>query len=259
MPKEKIRLDDRLISLGLCKDKKEALSFILSGSVLVNDEPVTKIGTSVRITDHIRIREIIKQYVSRGAKKLLGALESFPNANPINKICWDWGASTGGFTQVLLERGAKHVYSVDVGYGQLAQKLANHKSVTVLDRTHIKELTWEILGGKSDSIFITMDLSFISLLSIFPTITRLAKESVNTNWEGISLLKPQFEVKEKDLTEGIVTNPLVIGRIIRQVWREIRKQDQSIRILGIAESPIKGTEGNREFLFWWKKEGKNLK
>jgi len=259
LPKEKIRLDDRLISLGLCKDKKEALSFILSGSVLVNDEPVTKIGTSVRITDHIRIREIIKQYVSRGAKKLLGALESFPNANPINKICWDWGASTGGFTQVLLERGAKHVYSVDVGYGQLAQKLANHKSVTVLDRTHIKELTWEILGGKSDSIFITMDLSFISLLSIFPTITRLAKESVNTNWEGISLLKPQFEVKEKDLTEGIVTNPLVIGRIIRQVWREIRKQDQSIRILGIAESPIKGTEGNREFLFWWKKEGKNLK
>ncbi|TGN20391.1 TlyA family RNA methyltransferase [Leptospira idonii] len=253
MPKEKIRLDAYLIKHELCDGEKHALSLILSGSVLINDTPIFKPGTLVKPNDKIRLREVIKQYVSRGAWKLLGAFSSFPDLSVKDKLCFDFGASTGGFTQVLLEKGASRIFAIDVGYGLLSQRIANDPKVTVLDRTHIKDLNWDLLPRES-SVFICMDLSFISLSSVFPTITRLANESCETAWEGVSLVKPQFELDSNFLVKGIVTDPKLLGRSIISVWRKIRKQDPTFRCLGLAESPIQGADGNREFLLRWKKE-----
>jgi 23S rRNA (cytidine1920-2'-O)/16S rRNA (cytidine1409-2'-O)-methyltransferase len=251
LQKEKIRLDEYLLHSGLIKDKNQITSSILSGSVLVNERAVTKIGTLINKTDAVRIREIIKNYVSRGAYKLLGAFTTFKNLSVTNLVCLDLGASTGGFTQVLLEKGAKHVYSIDVGYGQLAQKLANDQRVTVIDRTHIKDIAIDQISIRTSKIFISMDLSFISLTQIFPYIAKLCESEPNIEWFGVSLIKPQFELHPSFLDKGIVKKRSDQLRAIHSVWRSIKKNNPRFAFLGLAESPIQGADGNHEFLLRW--------
>lgn len=253
MQKEKRRLDDLIFELGHADSLIKARSIILSGSVLVNDIVVSKIGTMVTIHDQIRIKPRIKNHVSRGALKLLGVFAKYPKLEISNKICLDLGASTGGFTQILLEKGAKQVYAIDVGYGQLSQKIANDPRVVVLDRFHIRDLVHFDFEKKLIDICITMDLSFISILSAFRTIIPFlySQESLR-HCLGITLVKPQFEVDPNQLDKGIVLPNYPIGGLLRKLWREIRKIEPTLERVGVLESPIKGAEGNREFFLVWK-------
>lgn len=251
MPKEKIRLDDFLVREGYAIDRKRAQSLILSGSVLINDVVISKVGTLISPKDIVRTKEKIKTYVSRGAYKLLGAFDSFSSANVQNKTCIDLGSSTGGFCQVLLEKGASRVIAVDVGYGQLAQKIANDPKVTVFDRTHLKDLTVSQLEPLTEETWITMDLSFISLVPVFGSLISLFQSSSHIVWQGISLFKPQFEVHPSKLEKGVLRDSHHIGYTIRSIWRKIRNLDSRIKFLGLAESPIQGADGNREFLIRW--------
>ncbi|TGK50416.1 TlyA family RNA methyltransferase [Leptospira kanakyensis] len=251
MPKEKIRLDEYLVREGYAIDLKYAQSLILSGSVLVNDIVISKVGTSLSTKDIVRTKEKIKTYVSRGAYKLLGAFDSFPKTNVQNKTCIDLGSSTGGFCQVLLEKGASRVIAVDVGYGQLAQKIANDPKVTVFDRTHLKDLTISQLEPLTEETWITMDLSFISLVPVFTSLVSLFQSNPKVIWQGISLFKPQFEVHPSKLEKGVLKDSHHIGYTIRNIWRKIKNLDSRLKFLGLAESPIQGADGNREFLIRW--------
>ncbi|EOQ89361.1 ribosomal RNA large subunit methyltransferase J-like protein [Leptospira yanagawae serovar Saopaulo str. Sao Paulo = ATCC 700523] len=253
MQKEKIRLDEFLVREGYAKDIKFAQSLILSGSVLINDVIVSKVGSLVSIKDKVRTKEKIKTYVSRGAYKLLGAFENWKKIQIDGKTCIDLGASTGGFCQVLLEKGASKVFAVDVGYGQLAQKIANDPKVVVFDRTHLKELPTLPLEPLSDETWITMDLSFISLVPVFGYLLPLFQKFPNVTWKGITLLKPQFEVHPSKLEKGILKNSHDIGYTLRSVWRNIKSVNPNVRLKGIKESPIQGADGNREFLIYWEK------
>ncbi|TGL86523.1 TlyA family RNA methyltransferase [Leptospira congkakensis] len=255
MPKEKIRLDEYLVREGYAIDLKLAQSLILSGSVLVNDVVISKVGTNISVKDNVRTKEKIKTYVSRGAYKLLGAFDSFPKTNVQNKTCIDLGSSTGGFCQVLLEKGASRVIAVDVGYGQLAQKIANDPKVTVFDRTHLKDLTLPQLEPLTEETWITMDLSFISLVPVFASLVSLFQSSPKTIWQGISLFKPQFEVHPSKLEKGVLKDSHHISYTIRTVWRKIKNLDSKLKFLGLAESPIQGADGNREFLIRWEWKG----
>lgn len=188
MAREKIRLDVLLFERGFADSLEKAKSLILSGSVLVNEQKITKVGFKFSKDSEIRILNIIPEYVSRGVYKLLKAFEVFP-LQVDGKLCIDLGASTGGFTQVLLEKGAWKVFACDVGYGQLAEKLRNHSSVIVKDRFHLKnlsslEIEWEnnrFQTPHPESIVIVMDLSFISLRSVFPVIRKLREEKIFQN------------------------------------------------------------------------------
>ncbi len=253
MPKDKIRIDDLLIQKGLIVDRKAATALLMSGSVLVNDQVVSKGGELVLLTSNIRIRERIKKYVSRGALKLLGAFDHFSDLNIVGMNCWDWGSSTGGFTEVLLEKGAESVTCVDVGYGQMAQRIANHPKVIVFDRLHLRDFEPEIPTSAEKQVFVTMDLSFVSLAVAFEKIKMLAEMYPSLSLTGLSLFKPQFEVSPQFLTRGVLLDHSKIGPTICHLVRKLRKNDSQFRLVGICESPIQGTDGNREFFLYWKR------
>lgn len=256
LAQEKNRLDSLLVTKGLAEDLRKAQSLILSGSVLIHDREERRAGIKISPTTPIRIRSRIKDYVSRGAYKLLGGLEAFPDFRIRDRVAFDLGASTGGFTQVLLEKGAKKVVAVDVGYGQLAGRLRNDPRVIVLDRFHIKDLTWDKVHGlvpDQEHYLFTMDLSFISLKSIFPILAGLSGENPKAILEGIALVKPQFEIQESEVLEkGILKDRRKALCILSDVCRFLKKQTKA-KLLGIADSPITGMDGNREFLihFAW--------
>jgi 23S rRNA (cytidine1920-2'-O)/16S rRNA (cytidine1409-2'-O)-methyltransferase len=249
--KEKIRIDEYLLSSDLIPDKSKITSLILSGSVLVNDKVVTKVGTIIYKSDSVRLREKIKSHVSRGAYKLLGGFSAFQALTVEGLVCLDLGASTGGFTEVLLEKKASHVYAIDVGYGQLAQKIANDSRVTVLDRMHVKDLTLKNIEIRTESIFVTTDLSFISLTVVFPYLARLAMDDLSLRWSGLSLVKPQFELHPRYLEKGIVRDRRMQLQAVRSVWRSIKNSNPEFHFLGLSESPIQGADGNHEFLLHW--------
>ncbi|MCG6166538.1 TlyA family RNA methyltransferase [Leptospira sp. FAT2] len=257
MGKEKIRLDILLFDRGYADSIEIARSLILSGSVLVNEQKITKVGLKFSEDSEIRILNVIPRYVSRGAYKLLKAFETFPfRVN--GKLCIDLGASTGGFTQVLLEQGAWKVFACDVGYGQLADKLRNHSSVIVKDRFHLKnlsslEIEWEtnrFQVPNSDSIAVVMDLSFISLRSVFPVIRRFREEKNIPKLECVTLIKPQFEADEKNLVKGVLRDPKIRIRIVRSICEYLRKEIGG-KIIGLKWSPIEGRDGNKEVLLYW--------
>lgn len=267
MAKEKLRLDQLVLRAGLAHDLARAQSLILSGSILVEDRVETRVGISFDSNISIRLRERIKSYVSRGSRKLLGAFESFPSLSVQGKICMDLGASTGGFTQVLLEQGAIHVLAIDVGYGQLADRLQKDPRVHVLDRFHIKNLTWDIfkeqissiLNHQKPSILVTIDLSFISLGSILPGLRNFFLESDLCTMEVVALVKPQFEIKNTDILEnGILKDRRIAISILRDTARLVRKELKGI-LHGLANSPITGADGNQEFFmyFSWIKDTRN--
>jgi 23S rRNA (cytidine1920-2'-O)/16S rRNA (cytidine1409-2'-O)-methyltransferase len=249
LQKEKIRLDALLVERGLCDDTARALSLILSGSVIVNGEKITKAGYKYSRNAKLEVLDRISEYVSRGALKLKSAFKSF-NITSQGKICIDLGASTGGFTEILLLGGAEKVYAFDVGYGQMASRLQNNPKVKLKDRFNVKNLSWEDLEFNHSNILVVMDLSFISLLQIFPMIQKLKLESPETKFKAVSLVKPQFECLPDQTEKGIVRDSRVHWQVLRKITKYLR-YEMKAKIKGICNSGIRGASGNREFFIYW--------
>jgi 23S rRNA (cytidine1920-2'-O)/16S rRNA (cytidine1409-2'-O)-methyltransferase len=249
LQKEKLKIWKLLIERGFARDKSHAESLLLSGSVLIQDKVINKLGLLVEKNVNIRIRQKIPDYVSRGALKIKPILEKW-NISIKGKVCIDLGASTGGFTQVLLEKGASLVYAVDVGYGQLAGKLQNHPKVKVLDRTHYKNLNLDLIKILGEEIFVTMDLSFTSVIPALKKIQELFYKT-NKRVEGLSLIKPQFEAKTEELEKGIVKNSSTRFKILKRTLGESKKI-HTLNLLKLTQSPLEGTKGNIEYFLYWK-------
>ncbi len=246
MKTSKKRLDVLLVERGLAQSRERAQALILSGNVLVKDEPCTKAGTSFSADVEIRLREADHPYVSRGALKLIGALDSF-KVEVKGKRALDIGASTGGFTEVLLERGIISVMAIDVGFNQMNWKIRNDPRVICIEKTNARNLTLDSVRQKVDVVVI--DVSFISLDKIFPAIFPL----VNPEGDVISLIKPQFEVGRDDVgSGGIVTSVEAREKSVNRIT-EFAKGLGWNRV-HLIESPITGTDGNIEYLAHWRRE-----
>ncbi|UCC66178.1 MAG: TlyA family RNA methyltransferase [Deltaproteobacteria bacterium] len=239
----KERLDQVLVERGLASSRARAKSLILLGAVLVDGEREDKAGTLVRSDAVIRITHNPQPYVSRGGLKLEKALEFF-GINPQGKVAMDVGASTGGFTDCLLQKGARRVYAIDVGYGQLAWKLQQDPRVINLQRRNIRHLNREEVGEEVDLAVI--DSSFISLTLVIPsTLTFLRKGG-----ELVALLKPQFEVGRGEVGKGgVVRDPEKHRQSVEKVLRF--GEDIGLTLRGVMESPLRGPKGNREFFLYF--------
>lgn len=241
----KIRLDQYLCQHGLAQSRERAKALIMAGIVYVGEEKSDKPGNMIDENAHVEVRGHDIGYVSRGGLKLEKGMEVFP-ISPNGKICMDIGASTGGFTDCMLQNGAIKVYAVDVGYGQLAWSLRCDERVVNMERTNIRHVTREQLD---DSIeFFSVDVSFISLKHIFP----VAKEITSENAQGICLVKPQFEAgREKVGKKGVVREAQTHREVIEAASHYAAENGFSAR--GLDYSPIKGPEGNIEFLMYVEK------
>lgn len=240
MKRERERIDLLLVKQGFFETRERAQAALLAGQVFVGGQRVDKPGTRVPVDAAIEVRGETLPYVGRGGLKLAGALDAFA-VNPAGRIVIDVGASTGGFTDVLLQRGATHVFAVDVGYGQLAWKLRGDPRVTVMDRTNIRNLTPADLP-ETPSLAV-IDVSFISLGKVLPAVRALLAPA----GEIVALVKPQFEAgPEKVGKGGIVRDPAVHREVLARVAAEA--DALGYRVVGLIPSPIRGTEGNIEFL-----------
>ncbi|HEY3271050.1 MAG TPA: TlyA family RNA methyltransferase [Geothrix sp.] len=236
----KSRLDLLLVQRGLCETRAKAQARILAGDVLVDDRPVTKAGMAVDEAAPIRLRGEALPFVSRGGLKLAGALDRW-GIDPTGRICFDAGASTGGFTDCLLQRGATKVYAVDVGTNQLHWKLRSDPRVVSME--HVNLRTWDPASIPERCSLLVADLSFISLRLAIPPVLA----SLDPRAEAVLLVKPQFEAGRGDVGPGgIVRDPAVHRRVLVETWAFFAGTD--LRPLDLAESPIKGGEGNTEFL-----------
>lgn len=242
----KKRLDVLLVDRGLVQSRERAQALILAGSVLVKDVPCTKAGTSFPEDVAIRLREADHPYVSRGALKLKGALEAF-RVSVENRLALDVGASTGGFTQVLLEAGATRVIAVDVGFNQMDWKIRQDPRVECIEKVNARNLTLEVVRQKVDVV--TIDVSFISLEKIFPAVFAL----VAPGGDVISLIKPQFEVGREEVGKGgIVTSEAARKDSVERITKAAMALGW--RRVGLIDSPITGTDGNIEYLAHWRSE-----
>ena len=248
MYKEKTRLDELLIELKYASNIKQSQSLILAGSILVNEQRITKVGTLVFNNSNIRIKEK-KQFASRAAYKLKYVFEKFP-IQIQNKLCVDIGASTGGFTEILYLNNAKKIIAIDVGYGQILPKLAKKKNIYIKDRFNAKHLSWKTLNESPQDIFFSIDVSFISLLDIFFVINKMKSEAKNINFEIVALIKPQFECDRGECPKGIVLSPKVHFKVLKKILKAIKFVYKG-RIKGLLKSPIMGKSGNKEFLVYW--------
>lgn len=242
---EKERLDTLLVKKGFFASREKARSAIMAGVVLVNKNREDKPGTKFYEDIEIEIKENINPYVSRGGLKLEKALKTF-NINLENKTAIDIGSSTGGFTDCMLKNGAVRVVAVDVGYGQLAWELRNDDRVVCMERTNIRYVKPEDIGFLTD--FASIDVSFISLKKVLPVANNLTNET----GEIVCLIKPQFEAgREKVGKHGVVRDP----QIHMDVIKDIAGFATSIGFIlkGLSYSPIKGPEGNIEYLLYLKK------
>jgi 23S rRNA (cytidine1920-2'-O)/16S rRNA (cytidine1409-2'-O)-methyltransferase len=238
----KVRLDKLLVERGLCDSRTRAQALILAGEVVVGDHAVTKPGTAVDADAPLRLKSDPNPYVSRGGLKLRGALETF-SLDPEGAVCLDVGASTGGFTDCLLQAGAARVYALDVGYGQLAWKLARDERVVVIDRQNIRELRPEQIPEPID--LAVADCSFISLTKVLPHLPPVLRPGA----ELVVLVKPQFEVgRERVGKGGIVRDEDARAEALATV--EARARELGFEVRGHTLSPIAGREGNREWLLW---------
>lgn len=238
--KHKERLDVLLVSLGLAESRAKAQATIMAGEVYVNGQKADKSGMEVDITSNIEVRGSACPYVSRGGLKLEKALKNF-GVDPTGYVCSDSGASTGGFTDCLLQQGASKVFAIDVGYGQLAWKIRNDPRVVVMERTNIRYVTLEDLGEPLDLSVI--DVSFISLGLVLPVVKTLLKPT----GQVLCLIKPQFEAgKEKVGKKGVVRDPAVHEEVLQNFISLAKSLDFTIR--NLTFSPVKGPEGNIEFL-----------
>jgi len=240
----KMRLDVYMAENGFCEGRSKAQALIMSGDVYVNGQKADKAGMQVSEKDEIEVREALR-YVSRGGLKLEKAMTSF-QVSLQGKVCMDIGASTGGFTDCMLQNGAVKVFSVDVGYGQLAWSLRTNEKVCNMERTNIRYVTPEQVGQPLD--FASVDVSFISLKLVFPVMHNLLKDG----GEAVCLIKPQFEAgKEKVGKNGVVREESTHIEVIYNVLEYAKENGFSV--VGIDFSPIKGPKGNIEYLLYVKK------
>jgi len=241
------RADQMLVDLGLVESRTRAQALILAGKVFAGDRRVEKAGQLLPAEAALQVRGQDHPWVSRGGLKLVHGLDAF-GFDPQGLVCLDVGASTGGFTDVLLTRGATRVHAVDVGHGQLAWKLRSDPRVVVHEKTNARRLTAEQIGEPVQAL--VCDASFIGLATILPAPLALC---VPGAW-AVALIKPQFEAGPSDVgARGVVRDPLVHRRVCAEVriWWEARP---GWRVVGVAESPITGPEGNHEFLIGARRE-----
>jgi 23S rRNA (cytidine1920-2'-O)/16S rRNA (cytidine1409-2'-O)-methyltransferase len=240
---EKRRLDRLLVERGLAENGTRAQALIRAGEVLVDERPIDKPGTQVPVDSAIRVKNL-NEDASRGAGKLRSALERFP-IDISGKIAADLGASTGGFTQVLLERGAKIVHAFDVGYGLLHESLRKDPRVIVHDRTNVRYLD----GSEMEPAgIVTMDLSFIGLDLVLPAVAKIASPTADC----IALVKPQFEAGKEHVGKGgIVRDPKIQEQVLRKHLERLKAT--GFYCLGLIPSAIKGKKGNQEYLTWFRK------
>jgi len=235
------RLDQALVERGLCESREKAKRAIMAGTVKINGQVARKPSDSIKPDDELGLTEPEK-FVSRGGHKLEHALEHF-KIDVTGLTAIDLGASTGGFTDCLLQRGAAKVFAVDVGQGQLAWKLRRDKRVVVMEKTNARNLKPESFAVPADLVVI--DCSFISLRKILPPAVALLRPSGNI----VALIKPQFEAgkTEVDKGEGVITDPAIHERVLRELEEFVAGEAQ-LSWRGVTESPLLGPAGNKEFL-----------
>lgn len=239
---KKKRLDIAVFEQGYAPSREKAKAVIMAGQVYVNNQKVDKAGFELKEDDVLEVRGNTLKYVSRGGLKLEKAMQCFP-IDISGKICMDVGASTGGFTDCMLMNGASKVYSIDVGYGQLAWKLRCDDRVVNLERTNFRYVDETNITDKID--FASVDVSFISLKLIFPNLRKFLK----TGGKAVCLIKPQFEAgKEKVGKKGVVRDVSVHLEVVNRVMQEAI--DAGFSVLGLDYSPVKGPEGNIEYLMF---------
>ena len=244
----KRRLDQLVVALGLADNRTRAQALILAGEVFAGEQRLDKPGTLLDETTALRLKTTGPRWVSRGAAKLIAGLDAFA-MSPAGKLCLDIGASTGGFTEVLLARGARQVVAVDVGHGQLDWRLRSDPRVLVLERTNARHLTPDLLPGPPE--LVVCDASFIGLA----TVLRASLELAAAGAELVALIKPQFEAGPAAVGKGgVVKDPAVHDAVCAAVraWLETT---MGWTVRGISPSPITGPKGNREFLIGARKPG----
>lgn len=237
----KIRLDSLLVLRGLAESKTKAQSFVMAGLVFSGECRLNKAGQLMSSDVKLEVRHVAVKWVSRGGLKLEHGL-SFFGIGVLGRVCLDIGVSTGGFTDVLLHLGARLVYAVDVGFGQLAWKLRNDRRVIVLERTNARYLTEDEIPSEVD--LIVCDASFISLRTILPAALVFARPGAHL----LALIKPQFEVGKEFVGKGgIVRDKALHAEVCQRIYDWINARE-GWSAIGITESPIKGAAGNQEFL-----------
>lgn len=241
----RLRLDNLLLKRHLAESSQQAQGLIMAGKVWVNNQRLTQSGTRLPSDVSIRLSEEHCPWVSRGGIKLSHALDVF-DISPQGARCLDVGASTGGFTEVLLDRGARQVYALDVGYGQLAWKLVQDGRVVVLDRVNIRQMDTNLIPEPVD--FLTMDVSFIGLSKALPP----ALHFLRPQGCGIVLLKPQFELARERITKGGIVQDPALHQEALDLFKNSAKK-LGLEILGWTPSPVTGSKGNREFLFGFRR------
>jgi 23S rRNA (cytidine1920-2'-O)/16S rRNA (cytidine1409-2'-O)-methyltransferase len=244
----KERLDKLLVAKGIVQSRERARALIMAGRVVVEGEVIEKPGAQIHVEAPLQLRGEDSPYVSRGGGKLEGALKTF-GFDPKGMVVMDVGASTGGFTDCILQKGAQKVYTIDVGYGQLAWKLQRDPRVINLERRNIRYLQREEIQEEIDLILV--DTSFISVEKFFPSLLKFLKEGGTI----LSLIKPQFEVGKGEVGKGGVVRD---GSLHQKVIDRISKFSREIglRVVGVTESPLLGPKGNKEFFIYLKKESR---
>ncbi|MGE5627496.1 MAG: TlyA family RNA methyltransferase [Solirubrobacterales bacterium] len=246
MTDSKERLDVLLVKKGIFQSRERAQASIMAGDVFVDGKRVDKCGEKIKESSEITFKGQEMPYVSRGGLKLEKAIKTF-NINLQDKVCMDIGASTGGFTDCMLQNGAAKVFSIDVGYGQFAWKLRTDPRVVCMERTNIRYVTYEQLGEKVD--FASIDVSFISLTKVIPVALNLLSE----NGEIMALIKPQFEAgREKVGKKGVVREKSTHLEVIKKIYDFVTELECSV--INADYSPIKGPEGNIEYLIYFTKK-----
>ncbi|MGA4790025.1 TlyA family RNA methyltransferase [Nocardia sp. AB354] len=245
------RVDAELVRRGLARSREHAVELIGAGRVLINGAVASKPATAVEPNTPLLVREEPDevQWASRGAHKVLGALEAFEplGVSVAGKRCLDAGASTGGFTDVLLARGAREVVAVDVGYGQLVWRLRNDERVRVFDRTNVRALTPEAIDGPVE--LVVADLSFISLALVLPALAACCTPGADL----LPMVKPQFEVgKQRVGSGGVVRDPALRAEAVTEV--AAAAAELGLRTRGVVASPLPGPSGNVEYFLWLRKD-----
>ena len=248
---EKERLDVLLVQLGLANSRELAKAYIMAGNVYVDGQKEDKAGTKVAVNADIEVKGSQMKYVSRGGYKLEKAINEF-GVQLEGKICLDIGASTGGFTDCMLQNGASKVYAIDVGYGQFAWKLRQDERVVCLEKTNVRYVTHEQVPDEGD--FASIDVSFISLTKVLPAVLGV----LGPAGQLVCLIKPQFEAgREKVGKKGVVRDINVHREVIEMIVNYVRAQN--LGILALDFSPIKGPEGNIEYLIYLDKSQTGMK
>jgi 23S rRNA (cytidine1920-2'-O)/16S rRNA (cytidine1409-2'-O)-methyltransferase len=246
MSEAKERLDVLLVNKGIFESRERARASIMAGQIFIDGQRVDKCGEKVLETSNIEFRGEALPYVSRGGLKLEKAVKKFDIALE-RKVCFDIGASTGGFTDCMLQNGASKVFAIDVGYGQFAWKLRTDPRVVCMERTNVRYVTPEQIGELGD--FASIDVSFISLKKVIEPVVNLLK----ADGQVVALIKPQFEAgREKVGKRGVVKEPSTHKEVIHGITSYIKTFD--FKIIGLDYSPIRGPEGNIEYLVYFTKD-----